>query len=64
MHKNKDYDAICIGQLRSTSKGHQGMVQTRSMTRTAEETSRSLHGHLRAFGPRTMMMMMSKIAIT
>ena len=43
LQKNEDYDAICMGQLRAfspwTSKGHQGMVQTRSMTRIAEETS-------------------------
>ena len=42
-----------------TRRGLQEMVQTRSMTRIAEERWKqegSLHGHLRAFSPWTMML--------
>jgi len=63
---HKDCSEICMEQLWAlspwTSIGHQGMMQTRSMTRIAEEwgllkQGGSLHGHLWALGPRTMMMM-------
>lgn len=67
MQKNEDCDEIGMGQLRALSpwmsRGHQRMMQTRSMTNIAEERGwrkqgGSLHGHLRAVGSRTMMMMM------
>jgi len=48
MQNDEDYDAVCMGQLRAfspwTDKGHQGMVQTRSMTSIAEEIIRKFAG--------------------
>jgi len=44
MQKHKDCDEICMGQLQAfspwISRGHQRMVQTRSVIRIAEETRR------------------------
>src|SRR6218665_140552 len=56
MQRNEYYDAICMGQLRAfspwTRKGHQGMVQTRSVTRIAEEIRRKFAWAPRGLRPK------------